>query len=183
MSPSRSTILSIALPVTAVGLAFAITLAIFIHRHHRQRTLLPTTEPPLFTAAHIASIRAPQPRTPVTPTENPWPILKSDPNHIPFLAAPLPSHQPIKGNWQKFKEKQALRKEQAKMPQVMRGKWQHQPNGPAYWWSMGGVCALRWGGGRRLGRRWGGGDGRPHTRQDSASPMCGTKDAEDVLGI
>lgn len=133
MSLSRSTILSIVLPVTAVGLAFAITMAILIHRHHRQRTLLPTTEPKLFTAAHIASIRAPQPSTPVTPTENPWATLKSDPNHIPFLAAPLPSHQPVKGNWQKFKEKQALRKEQAQMPQAMREKWHHQPKGPAYW--------------------------------------------------
>jgi hypothetical protein len=133
MSPSRSTVLSIVLPVTAVVLTITIATAIRIHRYLRQRTLLPTTEPPLFTAAHIASIRAPRSSIPTTPTENPWPALKSDPNHIPFLAAPLPSHQPIKGNWQKFKEKQALRKEQAKMPQVMREKCHHQPKGPAYW--------------------------------------------------
>ncbi|KAH3971796.1 hypothetical protein HBI70_142150 [Parastagonospora nodorum] len=133
MSPSRSNILSIVLPVATVLLTIAIATAILIHRYLRQRTLLPTTEPPLFTAAHIASIRAPRSSVPTTPTENPWPTLKSDLNHIPFLAAPLPSHQPIKGNWQKFKEKQALRKEQARMPQVMREKWHHQPKGSAYW--------------------------------------------------
>jgi hypothetical protein len=145
MSSNKSPLVLVILPILAVGIAIIITAIAIWYKYRRAHPLLPTTErppTPLFTERHIASIRKwrkpDQPAAP--PMDEPWLKLKTDPNHLQFPAAPAPSHQPerpMKGNWQKFKEKQALREEQAKMPQVPLEKCQHQPMGPTYWRQYG----------------------------------------------
>lgn len=142
LSSDGKQLVLIVVPVAAVVIAAAITAMVILRKHRRrQRTLLPATEP-LFTERHIASLRnwqKPKPTGP--PMGNPWPKLKSDPNYIPFLAAPSASHQPErpirKGACQKFKEKQAQRKEWANKPQEPLKKWHHEPRDPAYWREVG----------------------------------------------
>jgi hypothetical protein len=138
MSSDNKQLVLIIVPVVVVAFAIIITAATVQLRRRRRCTLLPTTEP-LFTKQHIASLRGWQkPQAPDPPMDSPWPKLKTDPNHRPFLAAPTASHQPErpiqKGAWQKFKEKQAQRKEGVKEPIE---KWHHQPQGPAYWKEVG----------------------------------------------
>jgi hypothetical protein len=138
MSSGNKQLVLIFVPVVAVAFVIIITATIVQSRRRRRRTLLPTTEP-LFTQSHIASLRGRQkPQAPGPPMDSPWPKLKIDPNHRPFLAAPTASHQPErpmqKGAWQKFKEKQAQRKEWVKEP---LDKWHYHPKGPAYWKEYG----------------------------------------------
>jgi hypothetical protein len=131
MADDKQQLILVIVPAVAVTVLLIITAIAIIRklRHSSQRCLLPATEKPpaSFTRSHLNTLRG-------------WEKPKTNADHIPFLAQPVPSHQPqrpAKGAWQQFKEKQQQRVVQTQPSNKPLEKWHHQPKGPAYWSEVG----------------------------------------------
>jgi hypothetical protein len=131
MPSDKKQVVLIVIPAVALGIALIITAIVIMLKLRRRskRNLLPTTQKPQesFVQYHLSELREWQKPAP----------LKTDPNHIPFLAEPAPTLQPqrpVKGSWQQFKEKQQQR---AQAPRLPLEKWHLEPKGAAYWREVG----------------------------------------------
>ena len=85
MADDKQQLILVIVPAVAVTVLLIITAIAIIRklRHSSQRSLLPVTEKPpaSFAQSHLNTLRG-------------WERHKTDADHIPFLAQPVPSHQP-----------------------------------------------------------------------------------------